>query len=240
MTDKSDNLGVLFVIPSSIEQNENITFLLDEQKEQLFNIKYFIVENEKVARKTIKKLNLKAKIQSITLFKHTNKTSAKNLKEYFTPIYNGNDIGLLSDSGSPCIADPGSKIVEYAHLNNIKIQPLVGPSSIILSLMASGFNGQKFKFHGYIPIDKIDKELYIKKMMVSVKNEKETQIFIETPYRNQQLFRDLLSILDKKNRLCLAINLTSSKEKIISDSIENWNLKKDIDIDKQLCIFLIN
>mgnify|MGYP006108171709 FL=1 len=240
MTDKSDNLGVLFVIPSSIEQNENITFLLDEQKEQLFNIKYFIVENEKVARKTIKELNLKSEIQSITLFKHNNKTRANNLKEYFDPIYNGNDIGLLSDSGSPCIADPGSKIVEYAHLNNIKIKPLVGPSSIILSLMASGFNGQKFKFHGYIPIDKIDKELYIKKMMVSIKEEKETQIFIETPYRNQQLFEDLLKILDKKIRLCLAINLTSSKERVICDSIENWNLKKYIDIDKQLCIFLIN
>jgi len=106
--------------------------------------------------------------------------------------------------------------------------------------MASGFNGQKFKFHGYIPIDKINKELYVKKMMASVKEEKETQIFIETPYRNQNLLKDLLRILDKQIRLCLAINLTSSKEKIICDSIENWNLKKDIDIDKQLCIFLIN
>ena len=240
MTVKSNDLGVLFIIPSSIEQNENITFLLDEQKKQLHNLKYFIVENEKISRKTIKELSLKSEIQSVTLFKHNNKTTTNDLKEYFGPIYNGNDMGLLSDSGSPCIADPGSKIVEYAHLNNIKIKPLVGPSSIILSLMASGFNGQKFKFHGYIPIDKIDKELYIKKMMVSIKEEKETQIFIETPYRNQQLFEDLLKILDKKIRLCLAINLTSSKERVICDSIENWNLKKDIDIDKQLCIFLIN
>jgi 16S rRNA (cytidine1402-2'-O)-methyltransferase len=149
-------------------------------------------------------------------------------------------MGLLSDSGSPCIADPGSKIVEYAHLNNIRVHPFVGPSSIILSLMASGFNGQKFKFHGYIPIDKNDKELYIKKMMLAVKEEKETQIFIETPYRNQQLFKDLLRILDNKIRLCLAINLTSSKEKIICDSIENWSFKKNINIDKELCIFLIN
>ena len=240
MTVKPKNLGVLFIIPSSIEQDENVTFLLDDQKKQLCNIKYFIVENEKVARKTIKELSLKSEIQSVTLFKHNNKISAGNLKEYFNPIYNGDDMGLLSDSGSPCIADPGSKIVEYAHLSNIRIKPLVGPSSILLSLMASGFNGQKFKFHGYIPIDKSDKELYIKKMMLSIKEENETQIFIETPYRNQQLFKDLLKILDKKIRLCLAINLTSSKEKIICDSIENWNLKKNIDIEKQLCIFLIN
>ncbi len=240
MVDKPKNLGVLFIIPSSIEQNENVTFLLDEQKKQLCDIEYFIVENEKVARKTIKELNLKSEIQSVTLFKHNNKIIADNLKEYFDPIYDGYDMGLLSDSGSPCIADPGSKIVEYAHLNNIKIKPLVGPSSILLSLMASGFNGQKFKFHGYIPIEKINKELFIKKMMLSIKKCKETQIFIETPYRNQQLLKDLLKILDKKIRLCLAINLTSSKEQIICDSIENCNLKEDINIDKQLCIFLIN
>ena len=240
MASEPKNLGTLFIIPTSIEQHEDVTFLLDEQKKQLSNIKYFIVESEKVARKSIKAFGLRTKIQLVTLFKHNNKTTSNDLKEYFDPIYNGNNMGLLSDSGSPCIADPGSKIVEYAHLNNIKIQPLVGPSSIILSLMASGFNGQKFKFHGYIPIDKIDKELYIKKMASSIKEEKETQIFIETPYRNERLFNDLLKILDKNIRLCLAINLTSSKEEIISDSIENWRLKKNINIDKQLCIFLIN
>jgi 16S rRNA (cytidine1402-2'-O)-methyltransferase len=240
MIDKPKNLGILFVIPSSIEQNENVTFLLDKEKKLLSNIKYFIVENEKVARKTIKEFNLETQIQTVTLFKHNNKISTNDLKEYFYPIFNGENMGLLSDSGSPCIADPGSKIVEYAHINNIKIKPLVGPSSIILSLMASGFNGQKFKFHGYIPIEKHEKELYIKKMMLSIKEEKETQIFIETPYRNQQLLKDLLKILDQKIRLCLAINLTSSKEKIICDSIKNWNVKKDLNIDKQLCIFLIN
>ena len=240
MASESKNLGGLFVIPTSIEQHENVTFLLDEQKKQLSNIKYFIVENEKVARKSIKEFGLRTKIQSVTLFKHNNKTSSNHLKEYFDPIYNGNDMGLLSDSGSPCIADPGSKIVEYAHLNNIRVHPFVGPSSIILSLMASGFNGQKFKFHGYIPIDKNDKEVYIKKMMVSIKEERETQIFIETPYRNQILLNDLIRILDKDIRLCLAINLTSSKEKILCDSIKNWSLKRNIDIDKQLCIFLIN
>ena len=234
------NLGRLYIIPSSIEQNEKISFLLDEQKKLLHEIRYFIVENEKVARKTIKELNLRTKLQSLEIFQQTKKTSINSIKEYFEPILKGNDIGLLSDSGSPCIADPGSKIVDYAHSKNIKIIPLVGPSSIILSLMSSGFNGQKFKFHGYIPIEKNEKEVYIREMMLSVKKEDETEIFIETPYRNEQLLKDLLRILDKELRLCLAINLTSSKEKIISDSIVNWRLKKKINIEKQLCIFLIN
>jgi 16S rRNA (cytidine1402-2'-O)-methyltransferase len=237
---KLEEPGVLYIIPSSIEQNENVSFLLDEQKKLLHNIKYFIVENEKVARKTIKELKLNTKLQLVEIFKQTNKTTINNIKQYFEPILKGNDIGLLSDSGSPCVADPGCKIVEYAHLNNIKIIPLVGPSSIILSLMSSGFNGQKFKFHGYIPIERNDKEFYIKKMMLSVKEEGETQIFIETPYRNEKLLKDLLVILDKEIKLCLAINLTGSREKIISDSVENWRLKKKVNIDKQLCIFLIN
>ena len=240
MASEPKNLGTLFIIPTSIEQHEDVTFLLDEQKKQLSNIKYFIVESEKVARKSIKAFGLRTKIQLVTLFKHNNKTTSNDLKEYFDPIYNGNNMGLLSDSGSPCIADPGCKIVEYAHLNNIRVNPLVGPSSIILSLMASGFNGQKFKFHGYIPIDKNNKEAYIKKMMLSIKEESETQIFIETPYRNQILLNELIRILDEEIRLCLAINLTSSKEKILCDSIKNWRLKKNIDIDKQVCIFLVN
>ena len=237
---KIEKAGILYIIPSSIEQNENVKFLIDEQKKLLQNLKYFIVENEKIARKTIKELKLNNKLQSIEIYKQTKRSTNNDIKEYFKPILKGNNVGLLSDSGSPCIADPGSKIVEYAHLNNIKIIPLVGPSSIILSLMSSGFNGQKFKFHGYIPIEKIDKERHIKKMMLSVKEERETQIFIETPYRNEKLLKDLLAILDNKIRLCLAINLTSSKEKIISDTVENWKLRKKVDIDKQLCIFLIN
>jgi len=240
MQGSNQELGTLFIIPSSIEQNENIPFLLKEQKELLNNIKYFIVENEKIARKTIKELNLNTQIQLITIYKHNNKVNQTDIKETLKPIFKGNDVGLLSDSGSPCIADPGSKIVEYAHLKKIKIKPLIGPSSIILSLMASGFNGQKFKFHGYIPINKNDKNRYIKKMMAAIKIEEETQIFIETPYRNQKLLKDLLEILDGEIRLCLAINLTGSKEKIITDSIANWRLKKNINIDKQLCVFLIN
>ena len=237
---ESDDLGVLFIIPSSIEQNEKVSFLLDEQKKLLHNIKYFIVENEKIARKTIKEFGLKFDIQSVMLFKYNNKTKNNDLKEYFEPILNGSDMGLISDSGSPCIADPGSKIVEYAHLNNIQIKPLVGPSSIILSLMASGFNGQKFKFHGYIPIDKNDKELYIKKMMESIKEEQETQIFIETPYRNNKLLTDIMKIDNDSLKLCVATNLTDTNQTITSKTIKQWHQNKIPDLSKKLCIFLLN
>ena len=240
MVNHNQNLGNLFLIPSSIEQIEDVPFLLDQQKKLLKNIKYFIVENEKIARKTLLKIELKTKIQSVTLNKYNNKTSDFEMKKFLEPLFNGNDIGLLSDSGSPCIADPGANIVKYAHLNNIRVRPLIGPSSIILSLMASGFNGQKFKFHGYIPIKNSEKEIYIKKMMESVKKDKETQIFIETPFRNEQLLKDLLRILEDKIELCIAINLTGSHQKIYRDSIANWRLKKLINVKKKLCIFLIN
>ena len=232
-----ENHGNLFIIPSSIEQLENVPFLLEEQKKLLYNIKYFIVENEKVSRKTIKELNLKTKLQSIMLFKHNDILS--NLDKYFIPIYNGEDMGLLSDSGTPCIADPGSKIVEYAHLKNIKIQPLVGPSSIILSLMASGFNGQNFKFHGYIPKNSHDKENYIKKMMRSIQKERETQIFIETPYRNQKLLYEFLKVLNNNTYLCIAKNIGSNNEYIKTKKIHEWK-KLKFTIDKEPTIFVFH
>ena len=172
---KIEKVGVLYIIPSSIEQNENINFLIDEQKKLLHNLKHFIVENEKIARKTIKELKLNSKLQSIEIYKQTNRPTNRDIKEYFKPILEGNDVGLLSDSGSPCIADPGSKIVGYAHLNNIKIIPLVGPSSIILSLMSSGFNGQKLE---------------------SEKNEYGLGTYVWKNRNNENLFFDIVLIFD--------------------------------------------
>ena len=149
--------GKLFLIPISIEQEFNKDFLLEEDKKKLRKIKNFIVENPKTARKALKKLNLDQNLQELNIIQHSKKASLESIEDYLEPIFAGESLGLLSDSGTPCIADPGALIVSKAHELKIKVTPLVGPSSIILSLMASGFNGQNFCFHGYIPIDENQK-----------------------------------------------------------------------------------
>jgi len=156
--------GKLFLIPTSIEQEFNNDFLLEADKKKLKKIKNFIVESPKVARKALKKISLEETIQDLNIMEHSKKFSFESIDDYFKPIFNGFDLGLLSDSGTPCIADPGAKIVSKAHELKIEIVPLVGPSSIILGLMASGFNGQNFCFHGYVPIQENKKNEFFKQI----------------------------------------------------------------------------
>ena len=151
MPNKEKEFGQLFLIPSSLDQEVLNEFLIEEQKKQLRNLSYFIVEKEKAARKMLKKMNLATKIQELTLYTNTQQTNESEINEMLLPIFNGISMGLLSDSGTPCIADPGNKIVAYAHKKGISVKPLVGPSSIILALMSSGFNGQNFIFRCYLP-----------------------------------------------------------------------------------------
>lgn len=237
---KSKGFGKLFLIPTSIEQDFNNEFLLETDKVKLKKIKHFIVETPKVARKALKKINPGVKIQDLDIMEHSNKYSFESIDKYFKPILEGNDVGLLSDSGAPCIADPGSKIVSKAHQLNIEIIPLIGPSSIILSLMASGLNGQKFCFHGYIPIEENKKNDFLKKIQVSIQSTQETQIFIETPYRNNKLLTDILKINNESLRLCIATNLTSTDQSINTATIKEWRQKNLPELNKKLCIFLIN
>ena len=237
---KISRFGTLFLIPSSLDQEVSGDFLINEQKKQLNDLSYFIVEKEKSARKMLKKINLNKSIQELHLFANTQQTTNKDIKKILSPIFNGVSMGLLSDSGSPCVADPGNKIVAFAHLNGISIKPLVGPSSIILALMSSGFNGQNFRFRGYLPRQQESRIKLIKSMEKEIINNGETQIFIETPYRNKDLFKDLINNLSKEINLSLSIDLMTYKEEIISQSISKWRDLSKINIDKRLCIFLLN
>lgn len=237
---KISRFGTLFLIPSSLDQEVSGEFLINEQKKQLNDLSYFIVEKEKSARKMLKKINLNKSIQELHLFANTQQTTNKDIKKILSPIFNGVSMGLLSDSGSPCVADPGNKIVAFAHLNGISIKPLVGPSSIILALMSSGFNGQNFRFRGYLPRQQESRIKLIKSMEKEIINNGETQIFIETPYRNKDLFKDLINNLSKEINLSLSIDLMTYKEEIISQSISKWRDLSKINIDKRLCIFLLN
>ena len=234
------NHGELFLIPTSIEQEFNNDFLLEADKKKLKKIKNFIVENPKTARKALKKLNLDENLQDLNIMVHSNKSSFKSVEDYLKPIFNGESLGLLSDSGTPCIADPGAKIVSKAHEFNIKVIPLVGPSSIILSLMASGFNGQNFCFHGYVPIEENKKTNFFKEIQINIKKKRETQIFIETPYRNNKLLTDIMKIDNDSLKLCVATNLTDTNQTITSKTIKQWHQNKIPDLSKKLCIFLLN
>ena len=234
------NQGELFLIPISIEQEFNNDFLLEEDKKKLKKIKNFIVENPKTARKALKKLNLDQNLQDLNIVEHSKKSSLESIENYLKPILAGESIGLLSDSGTPCIADPGALIVSKAHELKIKVNPLVGPSSIILSLMASGFNGQNFCFHGYVPIEENEKADFFKEIQKNIKAKQETQIFIETPYRNNKLLTDILKIDNESIKLCVATNLTDTSQTIVSKSLKEWRQNKVPDLSKKLCVFLLN
>jgi len=240
LEEDTSNQGELFLIPVSIEQEFNNDFLLEEDKKKLKKVKNFIVENPKTARKALKKLNLNQSLQELNIVEHSKKSSLVSIEDYLKPVFAGENLGLLSDSGTPCIADPGALIVSKAHELNIKVTPLVGPSSIILSLMASGFNGQNFCFHGYVPIEENEKADFFKEIQKNIKAKQETQIFIETPYRNNKLLTDILKIDNETIKLCVANNLTDTDQAIVSKSLQEWRQNKTPDLSKKLCVFLLN
>jgi 16S rRNA (cytidine1402-2'-O)-methyltransferase len=154
------------------------------------------------------------------------------------PLVNGDNMGLMSDAGCPAVADPGALVVQKTHQIGVKVVPLVGPSSIILALMASGFNGQNFAFHGYLPIDKTDRKIKIKQIENDIYQKNQTQIFIETPFRNNQLIQTILQHCQPNTKLCIAANLTTNNEFIQTKSVQDWQ-KQKIDLNKQPAIFLL-
>ncbi|MFD1769266.1 SAM-dependent methyltransferase [Sphingobacterium suaedae] len=233
------SLGMLYLIPVPLaEEAERKSYTLF-QKDVIEEIDEYIVENEKTARKFLKLAGLK-KPQS-SLIMHDFGKHAREKVDYaalFNTIYKGKDVGLMSEAGCPGVADPGAEIVAEAHKRGIKVVPLVGPSSILLALMASGFNGQKFAFHGYLPIDKGERSRKIKDLENQSVKEKLTQIFIETPFRNNALFEEIVRTCKKETRLCVASNLTAKEEVVLTKSVADWK-NTTIDLHKKPTIFLI-
>ena len=228
----------LYLIPSLLGDSNIKTSLPDSIKNHIQEINVFIVENVRSARRFIKKVYPEKDIDN-TIFYAFGKHDKLNLEEDFLPhILNGEDVGIISEAGLPCIADPGSEIVAYAHDFKINVIPLVGPSSILLALIASGLNGQNFVFHGYLPIDKKERERKIKQMESNSRKENQSQIFMETPYRNHQLLDAIIKNSSNKARLCIATNITLSSENIKTKTIEEWKNTK-LDIHKKPSIFLL-
>ena len=232
--------GYLYLIPNTIGNDKVNSSIPLEVKNIIEKLNYFIVENEKVARNYIKLVSPSKSQEEITLYRLNKNTSLFESDSYLNLCLEGESIGLISDAGCPGIADPGSSIVSKAHSLNIKVKPLIGPSSIILGLMASGMNGQNFAFNGYLPIDKKERFKKIKFFEKRAKLEKQSQIFIETPYRNNSLFSDLINILSVTTELCIATDISLESENIKSKSVNDWKKINNKEFNKHPTIFIIN
>ncbi|MXV50052.1 SAM-dependent methyltransferase [Pedobacter sp. HMF7647] len=230
--------GTLFLIPVPLADESAVKSFTAFAGDIVNQISEYIVENEKTARRFLKEAGLKTPQSELLLHDYGKHNRDGILTYFFAGLEAGKDVGLMSEAGCPAIADPGSDIVAEAHRRGIKVVPLVGPSSIVLSLMASGFNGQSFTFHGYLPIDKNERTRKLKELEHNSERFNQTQLFIETPFRNNQLLEDVLKSCKPQTRICIACNLTSSDELIISTTVAELKNKKP-DLHKKPAIFLL-
>jgi len=231
-------MASLYLIPTTLGESETEHVIPSEVSVITKRIKYFIVENIRTARRYLRKMDPQLNIDELHFFELNQHTDSRVTEEYLNPILEGFDVGIISEAGCPGIADPGAEVVKQAHLKQIKVIPLVGPSSILLSLMASGMNGQNFAFIGYIPVKPAERIKAIKEIEKRSYNERQTQIFIEAPYRNTQLINDLINTLNDQTRLCIACDITLDSEYIKTQTVAQW--KRGVpDLNKRPAIFLV-
>ena len=231
--------GTLYLIPVTLG-DDNINQVLPPDVVKIAqNLENFVVESEKSARHFLSSIKTAKPVRELKLNLLNEHTLDKDIAALLMPLLAGKDVGLMSDAGCPGIADPGAKLVELAHIKNIKVVPFVGPSSILLSLMASGLNGQQFAFLGYLPIDKQARNVRLKEIEKRSLTHKETQIFIETPYRNQHMLEALLSVCQPNTRLCVACDISLESEMIVTKTIAAWKKSPLPDLHKRPTVFLL-
>ena len=231
-------MAVLYMIPTTLGDSSIEKVLPAGIAEVVRGLQYFVVENTRTARRHLKKLIPEIVIDDLD-FKELNEHSLlKDVELLLEPVSRGFDVGMLSEAGCPGVADPGADLVRLAHEKGIRVVPLVGPSSILLSLMASGMNGQNFAFIGYLPVKPAERNSAIRDIEKTAARERQTQIFIEAPYRNAKLLEDLLAVCNPLTRLCIAADLTLESEFVVTRTIAAW--KKSVpDISKRPAIFLL-
>ena len=233
-------IGNLYLIPNLLGESEVAQVLPAHVREVVLLCKHFIVENAKNARHFIKQIAPEHPQSELELFVLNKHTPEEDKQSFLSPCLAGLPMGIISDAGCPAIADPGTDVVRLAHRKGIRVVPLVGPSSLLLSLMASGLNGQSFAFNGYLSIDKSERKAALKRLEKRAKEERQSQLFIETPYRNEALFEEMLQLLSPQTSLCVATNVTLSQESIHTYMIAEWKHKrKGLQLDKQPTIFIL-
>jgi 16S rRNA (cytidine1402-2'-O)-methyltransferase len=234
----SEKKGVLYLLPAPLDTEFNYAVLPQQSLDIIAGLDEFIVEEEKTARRFLKKLDRNRDIDKVVFHLYNEHSDAGEIPGMLAPIFNGKNIGILSEAGLPCIADPGAAVVACAHAQFIKVVPLSGPSSIILALISAGFNGQNFSFNGYLPIDKSVRERRIRELETLALTRKQTQIFMETPYRNNQMLESILKICKSETMLCIAACISMPNEFIRTMSIADWRLSVP-DLNKKPCVFVI-
>ncbi|MDI9311671.1 MAG: SAM-dependent methyltransferase [Limnohabitans sp.] len=232
-------LGKLYLIPTTLGEINPEDVLPVTIKRTIDFIQHYIVENEKTARRFIKSVHPEKKQSELVISVLNKHTETVEHYEFIRPLLNGQNIGLMSEAGCPGVADPGAVIVKLAHEKGIQVIPLVGPSSILLAVMASGMNGQSFAFNGYLPIDKGEKKSALKGFEKLSFEKNQSQLFIETPYRNNKLMEDLLAILQPNTNLCVACDITLPSEYIKTFAVKDWK-KQKVDLHNRPCIFIIH
>lgn len=230
--------GKLYLIPTTLGENEPLEVLPISIKRTIEQLDHYIVENEKTARRFIKKISPRKSQPNLEIEVLNKYTEPSELPGFLTPCLQGINVGILSEAGCPGIADPGAEVVKIAHQKNIQVVPLVGPSSILMALMASGMNGQNFAFNGYLPIDNAERKKAIKSYEKRSVDVNQSQLFIETPYRNEKLFHELLKTLANHTWLCIACDITLPTEYIATHTIADWKRIK-VDLNKRPAIFII-
>lgn len=237
---KAADMPKLFLIPTPLAAPDT-PCLLPHEAAQIAHLTDFVVEDAKTARACLRHLGIRTPVRALSLSLLNGHTPADALPDLLRPLHEGRDLGLVSEAGCPAVADPGADLVALAHARGFDVCPLVGPSSIMLALMASGANGQCFAFKGYLPADAEGRAKRLKQLQQRSRTENETQLFIETPYRNQAVLTDAVALLDDDTLLCTATELTSPQQQIISQSIRQWrNLPELPNLKKRPTLFVLH
>lgn len=228
--------GKLYLIPVALSERNPAEYLSPIAINTWFGLKYLIAENDKTARKMMRAVGFNGSFAQLEIFPLAKFTDPRDIMTYLDPIDQGFDMGLVSEAGSPAIADPGNNIVTLAQIKGIEVVSLPGPNSIMLALAASGFNGQQFTFHGYLPVSQNDRIKRLRDLEKTAQATGYTQMFIETPFRNNALLEDLLVSCKPSTKLSIACNVTAEDEFIVTKSLENWRKQKP-DLHKKPCVF---
>lgn len=231
--------AALYLIPVTLGDTPISNVLPSYNKEIILGIRHFIVEELRTARRFLKAVEKSIDIDSLTFYEMGKHADVSRFNQYLEPLRKGQSVGVISEAGCPAVADPGADVVAIAQREGLRVVPLVGPSSILLAVMASGFNGQSFSFHGYLPIDAGARTKRLKQLESRSAAEHQTQLFIETPYRNEKLMADLLATCNPQTRLCIAAGLTTEQEYVRSQSIRDWKKNGLPQISKIPTIFAI-